>query len=259
MSRIWAVVVRHLYVYKKSLDRLADSFYWPVMDIVIWGLTSAWIEKSQTGLPHLILMLLTGLIFWQVVWRANYEISVNMLEEFWNQNLVNLFSTPLKVTEWIAAVMILGFVKVVLTVLFGGLVVWVLYALNVFSVGWMVLPFIASLLISGWTLGFIGSGFIINWGQKVQTIAWVMGFFVAPFSAVYYPLDVLPMWVQHIAVCLPTTYVFEGMRQIIATGSMPLDMLVKSFVLNALYLALSLWFFISMYERSRAKGLGRLE
>ena len=270
LHRIFAIVMRHLYLYSRSYDRLTDSIYWPVMDIVVWGITSRWIMQSQNTIPNLALMILTGLVFWQIVWRANYEISVNLLEEFWNQNLVNLFSTPLHVSEWIAAVMTLGFIKMLFTAAVGIIAVWLMYALNIFTVGWMIIPFFALLLMSGWFMGFLGAAFIIYYGQRVQTLAWTMGFLFAPFSAVYYPLESLPRWVQSIAQWLPTTYVFEGMRAILFAGdsgvagingsnTILIEMLMKSLVLNIVYLTLSLMFFVFMFRKSREKGLARLE
>jgi len=259
LTRIWGVVMRHMYLYIRSLDRLSDSVYWPVMDIVVWGVTSRWMMQNQTGIPDLVLMILTGLVFWQIVWRANYEISVNLLEEFWNQNLVNLFSTPLTVYEWILSVMILGFIKMILTAGVGIIAVWLLYSLNIFTVGWMIIPFAALLLLSGWFMGFLGAAFIMYYGNKVQTLAWTMGFMFAPFSAVYYPLSSLPNWIQNISKFLPTTYVFEGMRSIINDQGLPLDMLLKSLGLNILYLTLAISFFVFMFEKSRGKGLARLE
>ncbi len=258
-GRIWAVVIRHLYAFQRNLDRLSDSFYWPAMDIVVWGLTSAWVQKSESTIPHFALAMMTAIVFWQVVWRANYEISVNLLEEFWNQNLVNLFSSPLTVFEWIAAVLIIGFFKVLMAVSFCSLLVFVLYQLNIFTLGWMFIPFVVMLIMSGWIMGFLGSAFIIYWGQRVQTIAWTMGFLFAPFSAVYYPASVLPQVVQRIGNMLPTMYIFEGMRAILFTGKMPLDSLAKSFVLNVVYLTLAIVFFIFMFNKSRDKGLARLE
>lgn len=259
MHRIWAVIVRHLYSFQRNFDRLTDSFYWPLMDIFIWGLTSAWIQKSQTGVPNIVAILLTGLVFWQIVWRGNYEISVNLLEEFWNQNLVNLFSTPLKLSEWIISVIILSIIKMCITVSVCVIAVYILYATNIFTLGWYLIPFVVSLLMSGWIMGFLGSSVIIYWGQKVQTIAWTMGFLFAPFSAVYYPLDQLPPWVQSISLWLPTTYVFEGMRTVLFTGTLDLTMVAKSFALNIIYLTLALRLFAFMFEKSRAKGLARLE
>ncbi len=257
--RVQAVVIRHLYLFRKSPDRWSDMVYWPVLDIVMWGLTSRWIMQTQTAIPNLVLLILTALVFWQVVWRANYEISVNLLEEMWNQNVVNLFSTPLTVIEWVLSVMIVGGLKLILTVAVATGAVWLLYAINVFAIGWSILPFFALLMMSGWFMGFLASGLIIYYGHKIQTIAWSMGFLFAPFSAVYYPLTVLPPAVQAVSRLLPMTYVFEGMREIINTGTMRLDYLLISLGLNLLYLLLSLAFFVFMFSRSRVKGLARLE
>ena len=199
VHRINAVIVRHLYLFPRTLERWSESIYWPVLDLVVWGLTSRWVESAGPDVPHLALLILTGVVFWQVVWRANYEISVNLLEEFWNQNLVNLFATPLSVWEWSVGLVVLGLLKNVITLLVGAGAVWLLYKLNIFAVGWLILPFLFSLLISGWFMGFAASGVIIYYGRRLQSIAWMAGFALAPFSAVYYPVDVLPRWAQIIA------------------------------------------------------------
>jgi ABC-2 type transport system permease protein len=137
--------------------------------------------------------------------------------------------------------------------------VWLLYRLNIFAVGWLILPFLFSLLISGWFMGFAASAVIIYYGRRLQSLAWMAGFALAPFSAVYYPVDVLPGWAQTIASVLPMTYVFEGMRKVLRGAPMPLYDLLVSFGLNILYLALTILFFGWMFERSRDRGLGRLD
>ncbi|MFO0889650.1 MAG: ABC transporter permease [Isosphaeraceae bacterium] len=259
LHRVWAVIMRHLYLFPRTLDRWSESIYWPVLDLMLWGLTSRWIESSGREVPHLALIVLTGVVFWQVVWRANYEISVNLLEEFWNQNMVNLFATPLTVWEWSLGLVVLGLLKNVITLLVGAGAVWLLYRLNIFSVGWLMLPFLFSLLISGWFLGFAASGVIIYYGRRLQSIAWMAGFALAPFSAVYYPVSVLPPWAQVVSRALPMTYIFEGMRKVLSGSAMPIADLAISFGLNLVYLALSILFFAWMFERSRDRGLGRLD
>ena len=145
--------------------------------------------------------MLTGVVFWQVVWRANYEISVNLLEEFWNQNLVNLFATPLSVWEWSVSLVALGLIKNLLTLLVGIGGVWLLYRLNIFEVGWMLLPFLFSLMMSGWFMGFTVAGadhLLRTHGSRASPGS--LGFALAPFSAVYYPVKVLPGWAQLISL-----------------------------------------------------------
>lgn len=256
--RVKGVFLRYFFVAKKGLHQLADLFYWPLVDILLWGLTAYWITK-QSHVENLPLILMTGLIFWQITWRGSIDISVSLLQEFWHRNLVNLFSTPLKLSEWIAGMLLLCLCKMLITVAFGSLTVYLLYSLNIFTVGWSFIPFAASLLIFGWSLSFFASSLIIYWGHKVEMFAWMIGFVFAPFSAVFYPLNVLPEWAQVISYCLPTTYIFEGMRSILSTGTFPTHYFWLSIGLNIVYLSAAIVTFNWMFEKTRAKGLARLE
>lgn len=258
IRRIWAVFLRYFYYFAK-FDNISEVFYWPTIDIFLWGMTSVWIQKTQTDVPDIALMILTGLVFWQILWRGNYEITVNILQEFWNRNLVNLFSTPLKLIEWMCATMMVGFVKILITIAFSSLLVWLLYTLNIFSIGWSILPFIAMMTFSGWMMGYLSGAVMVYFGQRLQMLAWMTPFIFAPFSAVFYPVSALPIWGQKIAWCLPTTYVFEGMRNILAGKGFSYPMFWMSLVLNIVYLAGAMIFFKVMFEKSRLKGLSRLE
>ncbi len=259
LGRIIAMVMRHLYLAPRSLEHWAESLYWPLIDLLIWGLTTRWIESSSGDVPLLALIMLTGVVFWQIVWRASYEISVNLLQELWSQNLVNLFATPLSVWEWSVSLVVLGMIKNVLTLIVGIGSVWIFFRLNVFSVGWMILPFLFSLMMSGWFMGFASSALIIYFGKNIQGLAWIFGFALAPFSAVFYPLSALPFWAQKVSAVLPMTYVFEGMRQVLRGGPPPIATLLLSFGLNFLYLSLAVLFFGWMFNKSREKGLARAE
>lgn len=256
--RIWAVFLRYFYFFAK-MDHLAELFFWPALDIFLWGMTSVWIQHHDATMPSIALAILTGLVFWQIIWRSNYEISVNLLQEFWNRNMVNLFSTPLKIVEWTSALMLVGMCKILITISFGGLIVWLLYALNVFSMGWAFLPFCASLMLSGWFIGFLSAAIIIYFGQRVQMLAWMTAYLFAPFSAVFYPLSALPNWGQMIAKALPMTYIFEGMRKVLNEGIFSWKDFGSSIVLNLLYLIVAMTLFRTLFEKSRTKGLARLE
>jgi ABC-2 type transport system permease protein len=109
--RVWAVVLRHLYNFRRNLDRVVDSFYWPSLDIVVWGLTiSAMQQQGQTPLNQ-VLIILVATILWFIMWRGQGEITVNFLEELWSENLTNLFASPLRLVEWMTALCIIGVMK----------------------------------------------------------------------------------------------------------------------------------------------------
>ena len=256
--RIWAVFLRYFYFFGK-FDNLAEVFYWPTIDIFLWGMTSVWIQSIQTEIPNIALMILTGLVFWQILWRGNYEITINILQEFWNRNLVNLFSTPLKLREWMCATMLVGFTKILITLTFASLLVFLLYSLNIYEVGWAILPYLGLLTLSGWMMGFLSGSITIYFGQRFQMLAWMTPFLFAPFSAVFYPVSALPSWGQAIAKCLPTSYVFEGMRKILQEGIFSYEMFWMSLILNIVYLSVAMTIFKICFEKSRVKGLSRLE
>lgn len=257
IRRIYGVFFRYFYTLK-DIHQLSDLFYWPLVDILLWGLTSIWIQY-QNNVPNLPLILMTALIFWQVTWRGAFGISFHLLQEFWHRNLMNLFSTPLTLSEWICGTLLLGICKLFVSVAFGSLMVYLLYALNVFTLGWAFLPFATLLFVFGWTIGFLSSGLVIYWGHKVEVFAWMLPFLFAPFSAVFYPVEVLPHWAQIISWSLPTTYIFEGMRQILNSGPFPWTYFGVSLLLNLLFLYISILFFRMMFHKSLVKGLARLE
>lgn len=257
--RIWAIVMRHLVPTLREEYRLIDLLYWPFLDIIIWGFTGAWMQSIQPQPLNVSLMLLTALFLWQIANRAQLEISLSLIEEFWSRNMVNLFATPLHMSEWITATMILGIIKSCVTALFGGLAIWWLYGISIVSFGWTLVWCSVSLIVSGWIFGFLTSAILITAGQRVQTLVWALPWLAAPFSAVYYPVAVLPWWAQKIAWALPMTYIFEGIREITITGSMPHHFWHISSALNIFYCTCAILLFITTFYRSKQYGLARLE
>lgn len=256
-NRIFAMIMRDLITLRHNLDRLSDMFYWPIMDLFIWGLTGLYVAR-QSDNTTLLSIMLTGLIFWLVVWRSQYEMNMTLLSELWDRNLVNILASPLTVTEWVASSLIFGFVKMIISIILSGGLAFLLYHFNIFLFGLWLIPFVISLLLTGWVVGFFVAGLIIRFGLTIQTFAWSGVFLLAPFSALYYSLTTLPSWAQTIARFVPSSYILEGMREILFTGNVSYDKLFISFALNIVYLVLSIWFFVTMFNKSKKLGLGRL-
>lgn len=252
MSYRYSLYLRH------NLDRLSDMFYWPALDLFIWGLTGLYLTTIAGNNKDYIYVILTGLVFWIIIWRASYEVNLNILSEIWDKNLVNIFASPLTVKEWMLSLMFVGFVKMIISLSFSAILAYLLYGYSIFIYGLMLIPIIVSLLITGWAAGFFIGGFIMLYGQRIQTAAWTGIAILAPFSVLYYPLSVLPEWAQKIALCIPSTYVFEAMRSVLFTNSFPYDKILISLLLNIPYLIVSLCFFIYMFNKSKKRGFGRL-
>jgi ABC-2 type transport system permease protein len=58
-----------------------------------------------------------------------------------------------------------------------------------------------------------------------------------------------------VAECLPTTYVFEGMRSLLLDGVWRPELVVRAFGLNLLYIALGVACFLFSFRIARKHGL----
>lgn len=254
-KRIWGFGLRHLYPLKRDLDLLSDMIYWPIIDILLWGITSQWI--SGDGAVSAVVPIITSLVLWNVIWRSQSEVSRNLMEEIWNNNLVNLFSTPLSLREWIYGALILSVFKMLITIFVMVPIVWFLYSVNIFAVGLWMIPFFVLMVMTGWSVGFLSAGIVLRWGQRVQTIIWTLPGILLPLSAAFFPLVLLPSFLRPVAFALPTTYVFESMRNLVINNTIDLNYIWASVGLNLLYLALALWWFVKSYRYSINLGLNR--
>jgi ABC-2 type transport system permease protein len=255
--RVSALVLRYLYLYRRSLARSMELFFWPVMDLLVWGFLTAYLQRVAAS--RAVTYLVGAMILWDVLYRCQQAITLSVTEDIWVRNILNIFVTPVRTSELLLATCIMGVIKALLPALLLGLLAHVLYDFNLLSLGSALAPFLASLILFGWAVGMSTAALILRFGQAAEALVWGVPFLIQPVSAVFYPVDVLPRWVQGIARLLPSTYVFEGMRAALASGRVDGHLLAMAFGLNAAFLLAAALFFGWMLERVREKGyLGRL-
>jgi ABC-2 type transport system permease protein len=235
---------------------MSDVFYWPVVDLLLFGLTSVYFRNISPGNSNIVYVVICGILFWTIVWRGQYEISVNILEEIWtHHNLVNLFVSPLTFSEWISSLLLIGLIKAIIGFAFASLIAFILYQVKIFIFGFYILLFFPLLILTGWWVGFLMSGLILRYGTKIQTFAWIGIMIISPFSGIYYPLSILPAWARTISAFIPTSYLFEGIREVIYTGSLDIKKVIINLILNIIYLTLSLIFIKKSFQAALKKGL----
>lgn len=259
LNRIFAIILRNLYTFRRNYDRVFDAFWWPTMELVVWGITGTYIIKLSPNFSSVLFVIVSGLTFWFVVGRSQYEICVSLLEEIWSRNLINIFVSPIKFTEWVSSILIIGVMKASISFIWAICVAFILYKVQLFMFGFYLIPFVFLLLMTGWWVAFFITGIILRYGSRVQTLAWTLVYILAPLSAIYYPVDTLPKSVQVISYLLPTTYVFQGIRSVLLQGTLDETLLVKSLVLNTVYLAASLYYLRRSFKLLLKKGILQLQ
>src|SRR5574341_2080853 len=244
LHRITALISRHLYLYRRSLPRLMEIFYWPFLDLVVWGFISVYLMRAQGQLPGIVTFLLGALILWDVLFRAQQGITISFLEEIWSRNLMNLFASPLKVSEFLAATMAMSVMKVMAVSIVMVAAALAFYSYNVFMIGVSLIPFVLNLIITGWAIGVLTTALIMRFGQEAEVLAWGMVFLFQPVSCVFYPMDILPAWLRPVAQANPAAHIFEGMRGALTDGAIPLVHLAWATGLNLFYMTLVIaWFY----------------
>lgn len=255
LERVSGLLLRQLYLYRRSMIRSLEVVYWPVLDLLVWGFLSVYVAKLRGGGAVAIAFLVGGMILWDIFFRVQQAISVSFLEDIWTRNLVNVFVSPISIPEFLGATMFLGVVKVVVIgLLLSGLAL-ALYAFNIFPYAPALLPFVVNLILSAWGMGIITTALILRYGQGAEVLAWAVAFLFQPFSAVFYPVQILPPALQHVAWLLPTTYAFEGMRAVLAGRTLPWGYAGWALVLNGVLFAIAAGVFARVMWVARELGL----
>jgi ABC-2 type transport system permease protein len=254
---IFALVLRYLFLYTRTPMRLIELIFWPVVELLIWGYLMMFIQQNSADeFSRVITFLLGAMICWDVIFRAQQGVAISFLEDVWTRNLLNVFVAPVRTAEYLAATFVIGFLRICVTVLVLSVLAQAFYKFNILALNWTIVPFFGSLLVTGWALGMISTALILRWGQAAESLAWAVPFFIQPFTAVFYPVDVMkPEWVQYIALALPSTHVFEGMRAMLKTGVFEWAHFVWSCALNVVFLAIAGGIFAAMLRTTRKRGL----
>jgi ABC-2 type transport system permease protein len=254
-ERIFGLLERQLFLYRRSMIRMLEVIYWPVMDLLVWGFVSVYVGRVRGGGALAIAFFIGGMILWDLFFRAQQALSVSFLEDIWTRNLINVFVTPISTGEFIAAMLILGVMKVIVTAALLSGLAYALYAFNLFQYAMALVPFVANLLLSAWGIGIITIAMILRWGQGAETLAWAIPFLFTPFSAVFYPVSVLPAALRPIAWALPPTHSFEGMRAVLSGSAVPWDQVGWGLAENVALLAASAMIFSWVMYIARDRGL----
>lgn len=254
LYRINALLIRHLYLYKRSLPRLMDIFFWPVMELLVWGFLSMYITKLSLGGFNALTVLLGAVIFWDLLSQSQRAVSIAFLEEVWERNFLNIFVTPLRLNEFLSSVIVLAFIRLLVVGAVMSVLSFLFYHFNFFVFGANIVPFALNLLLFGSSLGLFTISLILRYGTSAQVLAFGVIMLIQPFSAVFYPVSALPQALHYIAYLFPSTYVFEGMRAVIATGMLPTNFLLGAIISNIVFFALTVWFFYHSFAVVKVKG-----
>jgi ABC-2 type transport system permease protein len=252
--RINAMVLRYVYLLRSSWTRLAELIYWPAVQLFVWGFLQLYITQNAGFFARAGGMFISAVLMWDILFRGQLGFSISFLEEMWSRNLSNLMISPLRPIEFVCALMAMSVIRLAIGMVPVTLLAIAFFDFNIYSLGFALALFFLNLILTSWAVGIVVAGVIMRNGMGAESLAWTLMFVLMPLTCVYYPVSVLPDWLQTIAWTLPPTYVFEGMRALVLEHVFRPELMAKAFALNALYFALAVVAFLKLLASARRIG-----
>ena len=252
--RIYALAIRHLYLIKSSFPRILDLIYWPTIQIILWGFISKFFSMYSDYYNNTIGVILSCAILYDFLFRSSISFNMLFLEEIWSRNFTNLFAAPLKISEIIIALTSTALLRTLIGIVPAILLMSPLFGVSLLKMGPALFILFLSLYLFGITLGLLVTSGLLRYGPAFENTAWSSLFLLAPLGCVYYPLSILPDWLQILAKCLPLVYIFEEARSILINNAADYRNIMTALALNLFYFISAIFIFYSAFYVARKKG-----
>jgi len=253
--RIGAVVLRHWYLIAGSWPRFLDLCYWPIVQMILWGFIQTFLMRQSDFFAQAGGILLGAVMLWDVLFRGQIGLAISFFEEVYSRNLGHLLATPLKIGEYMAALMVVSLMRTIVGLFPATLLAIWFFGFSLYSLGIALIAFFFSLIIFGWSIGLFVAGLVLRYGLGAESFAWAFIFALAPLCGIYYPIAILPSWVQALSALLPASYIFEGMRTVLIDHVVRTDDLLIASGLNLVWLAGGIAGFLLFHASARERGM----
>jgi len=254
IKKMYGLFLRHFFLIKGSFPRIIDLIYWPTIQIILWGFISKFFSLYSSYYNNVLGVILTSAILYDFLFRTSISFNMLFLEEIWSRNFTNLFIAPIKISEIIIALFFTALIRTLIGLVPAILLVSPLFGISIISLGLPLIYLFLSLYLFGITLGLFVSSGLLRFGPAFENIAWSSLFLLAPLGCIYYPIEILPNFLQIIAKALPLVHVFEEVRSILVDGTVNYENIFTAIKLNFLYLVLGISLFYFSFYQARKKG-----
>ena len=254
LIKMYGLFLRHFYLITRSFPRILDLIYWPSIQITLWGFISNFFASNTTYYNNAVGVILTCAILYDFLFRTSIGFNMLFLEEIWSRNFTNLFIAPMKISEILTSLIFTALVRALIGLIPAVLLTSPLFGISILDLGIYLFLLFLSLYIFGITLGILVSAGLLRFGPSFENIAWSTMFLLAPFGCIYYPVEILPEVFQKIAYMLPLVHIFEEARNILINNTVDISNLIQAFMLNIIYIIISITLFFYSFNKARDKG-----
>jgi len=257
LNRIWALMIRYALLVKSVIGRQLLIIYFPAVDIILFGLMGMGFAHYTSA--NILVLYLTSRVLWTTSMAIYHEMGGNFQVEIEAINLINLFSSPMTLHEWVLANIFNGIIRGLFLFFYGLLLSWLIFGINLIRVGVILLPLIPLLLFSWLPFGILISALYLRYGLNAFFVRWSLPTLLLFLSAVFFPRELLPTWLTPISKILPTSHLFSTLQQFILNNTVDYYSIMIGTLLILVYIILSASYLGYCFKQSKKDGLSRLE
>jgi len=254
-KRAYAIFLRQVFLLRGSPTRLFQIFVWILLDIVLWGFITQYLNNVAAATFSFVPVFLGAVVLQNFLTRVQQGIAVAFFEDVWSRNFLNVFASPIRVSEYLTGLVSTSIVTSAIALVAMMLLASIVFGLSLISLGAILIPFLLVLFLFGVALGIFATAVVLRFGPASEWFVWPIPMILAPFVGIFYPIATLPSWMQAISYALPPSYVFEGLRAVILDDRFSADLLALGVALALLYVALAYGLFQLVYRTVIRRGL----
>lgn len=238
-----------------SFSRVMPLFVWVAIDITLWGFITKYLNTVSNSGFNFVPVVLGAVLLWDFFVRVMHGVTTTFLEDVWNRNFLNMFSSPLTVNEYVCGLVLTSVISSIVGLLVMLGLATTFFGLSFAAYGLLIIPFILVIILFGIAIGIFGSGVVLWFGPASEWFVWPIPAIISPFVGVFYPISTLPGWMQLPSYILPPAYVFEDIRLIMSGNQVSVTGLAFSMLMAVGYIILAGYFFNRVYKRAVRTGL----
>ena len=191
---------------------------------------------ARTGTSNVLVYEILGSAIWMISWVVVEDVGVALRDEQMKGTLEQNFLAPVNRLTLLIGLSLTD--VVITTILFFGVAgVTIIVAMPAAFLS-LIQAFLVLLigLIPLFGIGFLFAGFVVRF-KEPYIFTQIVNLLFATLTGTYYPVTLLPYWVQFLSNALPQTYVIEDMRRIVLTNQTLVSTYGGIFILMGLALA----------------------
>jgi len=257
--RALAALARRDFLIQRSY-RLAFALdlLFGVIDVGVYYFISRTFSSAPTaalgGAPDYFGFALVGIALTVVIQAATTGLAFRIREEQLTGTLEAMVMQPLSTAELALGLCGLPFLFATARVVFYLVVATTLFGLHFPDADWTGLALL--LVVTGLAMSAIGiaSGAIVLVVKRGNSLAGLILFGMSVVGGAFFPVSVLPSWLEAIGKAVPTRFAYDGLRAALYRGSGWTDDLLVLVLFSAIGVPAAVWLFDRGIEMTRRVG-----